>query len=185
MRLYELQTEPPIKAALRDYVKQGYRLLGQGASAIVLGNGETVIKSGHKSDCWLQYAHAAKNSSNPHVPRIESIEMIGDNYLVKMEPLKDVKQTFFKTGLYQCIAAWLYVNAGWQNAKDVYLNKYGKDAILHMANMLEEQQAKVVEALKLIVKTRGSCNFDCHPDNIMKRADGTIVFNDPLTHQGG
>ena len=184
MRLHEFQTEPPVAAVVRDYKAKGYEVIGQGASALVLGTDSSneVIKIGPKSDCWLNMAKA--KSSNPHLPKISSLEMVGDHYVAKVEKLTPVKETFFKTGLFQCIAAWLYVHANWTNGKDVYLGRYNAEAIKQMSVNLETEKPDVVEALKVIMGCKASCNFDMHPDNMMRRSDKTLVFQDPLTHQG-
>jgi len=185
MRLFEFQTEPPVAAVVRDYKAKGYEIIGRGASAMVLGSDSSndVIKVGPKGDCWLNVAKA--KSSNPHLPKVSSLEMVGDHYVATVEKLRPVKETFFKTGLFQCIAAWLYVNANWQNGKDVYLGKYNADAIKQMSDNLEEGRPDMVSALKVIMGCKASCNFDMHPDNMMRRpSDNTLVFQDPLTHQG-
>jgi hypothetical protein len=185
MRLYEFQTEPPVAAVVRDYKAKGYEVIGRGASALVLSSdsAQDVIKIGPKSDCWLNMAK--KKSSNPHLPQIDSLELVGDHYVAKVEKLRPVKETFFKTGLFQCIAAWLFVHGNWANGKAVYLGKYGPDAIKEMSENLEQNRPEMVEALKTILSSKGSCNLDMHPDNMMRRpSDNTLVFQDPLTHQG-
>ena len=185
MRLYEFQTEPPVAAVVRDYKAKGYEVIGQGASALVLGSDSSndVVKIGPKSDCWLNLAK--KKSSNPHLPHISKLEMVGDHYVAVVEKLKPVKETFFKTGLFQCIAAWLYLNGNWSNGKAVYLGKYGPEALETMSKDLEQNRPEMVEALKIILSSKGSCNLDMHPDNMMRRpSDNTLVFQDPLTHQG-
>jgi hypothetical protein len=185
MRLFEFNTEPPVAAVVRDYKAKGYEIIGRGASAMVLGSNSSdeVIKVGPKSDCWLNVAKT--KSSNPHLPQVSSLEMVGDHYVASVEKLRPVKETFFKTGLFQCIAAWLYVNANWTNGKDVYLGKYNADAIKQMSVNLEEGKPEMVSALKVIMGCKASCNFDMHPDNMMRRpSDNTLVFQDPLTHQG-
>lgn len=185
MRLFEFTTEPPVAAVVRDYKAKGYSVIGRGASAMVLGSDSSndVIKIGPKSDCWLNMAKA--KSANPHLPDIQSIEMVGDHYVAVVEKLRPVKETFFKTGLFQCIAAWLYVHGKWTNGKDVYLNQYSSESIKQMADNLESEKPHIVAALKVIMGCKGSCNFDMHPDNMMRRpSDNTLVFQDPLTHQG-
>lgn len=185
MRLFEFNTEPPVAAVVRDYKEKGYSVIGRGASALVLGSDSSsdVIKIGPKSDCWLNLAKA--KSSNPHLPDILSLEMVGDHYVAKVEKLRPVKETFFKTGLFQCIAAWLTVHGNWVNGKDVYLNKYSKEQIVQMSENLEQEKPAIVQALKVILGAKGSCNLDMHPDNMMRRpSDNTLVFQDPLTHQG-
>jgi hypothetical protein len=185
MRLVEFQTEPPISAVLRDYQQQGYQVISRGSGAIVLGNSHTddVIKVGPATDCWLNIAKV--HSNNAHLPDIKSLEMHGNHYLAKVEKLRPVKETFFKTGLFQCIAAWLYLNGGWKNGRDVYLNRFNDDQLNTMAADLEKVKPDIVQALETIIHAKGSCNFDMHPENMMRRpSDNTLVFQDPLTHQG-
>lgn len=187
MRLYEFDNEPPVKAVLKDYIKKGYKRVGEpSASAAVFASPDRkeVIKVGKASDCWLKFAEVAKDSDNPHVPRIKSLEMHGPHYLAVIEHLNEVPEAFFKTPLYQKIAAWLYVMGKWANGKDVYLHRLKPQEINQLVSDLAKEQPEMVDALKMIVKARGACNFDVHPENLMKRADGTLVFSDPLTHQG-
>lgn len=187
MRLVEFEHEPPIKTALKSYIRQGYKRIGDmSASAAVFAAPDysDVVKVGKKSDCWLKYAKAVENSSNPHTPKIHSIGEYDGWYLAKMEFLKEVPETIFKSDIYKKIAAWLNVVGGWVNGKDVYLNKHSEADIREFASLLAKENPDIVDALKVIVRTRGGCNFDCHPDNIMRRSDGTLVFTDPLTHQG-
>lgn len=181
MRLFEFNTEPPINAVVRDLKTKGYEVIGRGASALVLGNASDseVIKIGPKSDCWLNVAKVSKQSK--HLPDIKSLKIVGDHYVAAVERLNPVKETFFKTGLFQCIAAWLYINGKWANGRDVYLNKYSPAQLEQMAKSLETEKPDMVIALTLIVKAKGPCNFDMHPDNMMRRPDGTLVFQDPLT----
>jgi hypothetical protein len=187
MRLYEFTQEPPVKAVLRDYIKQGYERVGEpSASAVVLASPSEheVIKVGKRSDCWLNFAEIAKGSSNPHVPKIKSLDWYGPHYLAAIEFLHEVPETFFKTPTFRKIAAWLHVNGKWANGKDVYLHRFSDDQIKEMADVLQREEPQMVEALKMVVNARGSCNFDVHPENLMKRANGTLVISDPLTHQG-
>jgi hypothetical protein len=181
MRLFEFNVEPPVNAVLRDYQQQGYHVIGRGASALVMANDSSndVIKVGPASDCWLNLAKI--KSTNVHLPDIKSLEMYGDHYLAKVEKLRPVKETFFKTGLFQCIAAWLYLNGNWQNGRDVYLGKYNDEHLDTMAKDLENAKPDIVAALKVILGAKGSCSLDMHADNMMRRpSDNTLVFQDPL-----
>lgn len=184
MRLYEFEQVSPIRAAAREYAAQGFKMIARGASAIVLSDGVTVIKIGPTKDCWLAFAKKAQRADNPHLPKIESIEIMGNHYLAKVERLYDVPESFFKHPLYRKIASWLVVNANWKTPRDVYLGAFTKGQILKMANQLDVEEPEIVRALELIKSSKGSCNFDLHPDNIMKRKSGTLVMNDPLTMQG-
>jgi hypothetical protein len=186
MRLFEFDTTPTtIKTALGQYIDQGYELIGDGASAKVFGTDSSpdVVKVGLAQDCWLNIAKTKNN--NAHLPDVKSLKMYGDHYLAVVEKLRPVKETFFKTGLFTCIASWLYLNGKWQNGRDVYLNRYKDDQIEIMAKDLETNKPDIVSALKVIIGAKGSCNFDMHPENMMRRpSDNTLVFQDPLTHQG-
>lgn len=185
MRLFEFDTEPPINSVLRGYMDKGYEILDRGASAMVLASPSSpdVIKVGPKTDCWLNLAK--QKSTNTHLPNIKSLEMHGGHYLAVVERLRPVKETFFKTGLFQCIAAWLYVNGNWRNGRDVYLNRYTDEQLETMAKDLETNRSDMVTALQIILRAKGSCNLDMHADNMMRRpSDNTLVFQDPLTHQG-
>jgi hypothetical protein len=187
MRLYEFTKEPPVKAVLKDYIQKGYKRIGEpSASAAVFAppDRREVIKIGKSSDCWLNFAEVAKGSNNPHVPKIKSLEMYGPHYLAVIEHLSEVPETFFKTPMFRKIAAWLYTMGNWVNGKDVYLHSASRDTINQLVTALANEHPAMVDALKLIVKARGNCNYDCHPENLMKRSDGTLVFSDPLTHQG-
>lgn len=187
MRLYEFDQEPPIKTALREYIKQGYKRVGQpSASAAVFASPDRkeVVKVGKASDCWLNFAEVAKGSSNPHVPRIKSLERYGPHYLAVIEFLHEVPETFFKTPEYRKIAAYMYLHGKWANGKDVYLHRFKDDQIKQMADELQGEDPSLVAAMNLVIGHKGSCNFDIHPDNIMRRSDGTLVISDPLTHQG-
>ena len=186
MRLYEFDKQLPIKAVVQSYLSKGYEIIGQGASAMVLASdtSDEVIKIGPAGDCWLNITKVCKQSS--HLPDVRSVEMYGDHYLAKVEKLRPVKETFFKTGLFQCIAAWLYLHGSWANGKDVYLNRYTEEQLNTMAEDLATNKPDIVKALQLILQSKGSCNLDMHPDNMMRRpSDNTLVFQDPLTHQGG
>lgn len=184
MRLYEFEQVSPIRMAAREYAAKGFKLVARGASAIVLSDGTTVIKIGPTKDCWLGFAKKAQETNNPHLPKIEDIQIIGNHYLAKVERLYDVSDNFFKHPLYRKIASWLVVNANWRTPREVYLGDFTKGQILKMANQLDVEEPEIVKALELIKGSKGGCNFDLHPDNIMKRKNGTLVMNDPLTMQG-
>lgn len=180
MRLFEFDVHQPIKVIARDLISDGYDVIGQGAGAIVLSkDGEdNIIKLGPANDCWLNMAKISAQSI--HLPNISSLEMAGNHYIAYVERLIPVKETFFKTGLFKCIVSWLYLNGGWGNGKEVYLNQYTGDQITQMAQSLEDVKPDMVIALNLIIKAKGSCSFDMHPDNMMRRSDKTLVFQDPL-----
>lgn len=187
MRLFEFETEPPIKTALRKYIRDGYKRIGEpSASAAVFASPDNnnVIKIGKVSDCWLNYAKVAKGSSNEHMPKIYSIEKHDNYYLANMEFLRELPGNFFKNDTYKKIAAWMHVVGGWANGRDVYLHDKSKVEISNLASDLAKEHPEMVEALKVIVRTRGGCNYDCHPTNMMQRSNNTLVFTDPLTHQG-
>lgn len=184
MRLVEFEQPSPIRVAAQEYAAKGFKKIARGASAIVLSDGKTIVKIGPKSDCWLNFAQKAKSASNPHLPKIYDIQMIGNHYLAQVELLYHVPDNFFKTSLYRKIASWLVVNANWKTPRDVYLGEFTPAQIGKMSRTLDIEEQQIVDALRLIKDTRGSCNYDLHPDNIMKRKNGTIVMNDPLTHQG-
>jgi hypothetical protein len=187
MRLYELQSEPPVKAVLRDYIKKGYTRIGEpSASAVVFASPDLkqVVKVGKRSDCWLNFAEEAINSDNPHLPRISKLEAYGPHYLAVIEYLQEMPPNFHRNPIYKHIAAWLYLRGGWQNGKDVFLSRMAPESIEALAAQLEAEKPLMVEALAMIVRARGGCNYDCYPENLMQRSDGTIVFSDPLTHQG-
>lgn len=185
MRLFEFDTQPPIVVRVKELKSHGYKVINQGASAVIMAkDGENaIIKVGPLDDCWYAFAKKAKSTSNPHVPDIEKLEVLGHHYIAKVEKLLPVKDTFYQTGLFQCIASWLVKNAGWLNAKTVYLAKYKDDAIEQMAKNLEKERPDMIPALKLITACKGSCSLDLHPENMMRRADKTLVFNDPLTNK--
>lgn len=187
MRLYEFDHEPPIKTELKKYIRAGYKRIGEpSASAAVFASpdGKEVIKVGKTSDCWLKYAKAVAKVSNPHTPVISNMKEMDGFYLANMEFLRELPETFFKTDLYQKIAAWLHVVGGWANGKDVFLHKKSEVEIQRLASDLAKEQPDIVDALKIIVRTRGGCNYDCYPENMMQRSNKTLVFSDPLTHQG-
>lgn len=187
MRLMEFESEPPIKTALRKYIRDGYKRIGEpSASAAVFAapDYKNVIKIGKLSDCWLKYAKVAKGSSNDHLPKIFSIEIHGNYYLAEMEFLRELPDNFFKNETYRKIAAWMNVVGGWANGRDVYLHDQSKVQIAALASALAKEQPEMVDALKIVVRTRGGCNFDCHPTNMMQRANNELVLTDPLTHQG-
>ncbi len=187
MRLYEFNQEPPVKAVLRDYIRNGYKRIGEpSASAAVFASPDNkeVIKVGKTNDCWLNFAEKVKGSTNPHVPKIKSLENYGPHYLAVIEFLKEVPKTYFRSPMYRKIAAWMFLKGKWANGRDVYLHEFTPRQIRQMATELEVEQPEMVAAMQLIMDAKGSCNYDCHPENLMKRNNGTIVFSDPLTHQG-
>lgn len=187
MRLYEFDQEPPVKAVLRDYIKQGYKRVGEpSASAVVFASPDRtqVIKVGKRSDCWLNFAEAAKHSDNRHVPQIKSLDIYGPHYLAVVEFLHEVPESFFKTPEYRKIAAYMFLHGKWANGKDVYLNRFKDEQIQQMADELQTKDPALIAALDMVIHHKGSCNFDVHPENFMRRSDGTLVVSDPLTHQG-
>ncbi len=183
MRLFEFEEVPPIKLAAREYAAQGFKVIARGASALVLGDGNSIIKIGPTSDCWLNFAKAAQHASNPHLPKIQDIEIHGKHYLAHIEKLKDTGERFMKSPIYKKIVAWMVVNAKWKTPRDIYLGMYTPGQILKLSNMLVAEEPQIVEALKLVMHSKGGCNFDLHPDNVMLRGN-TVVISDPLTHQG-
>lgn len=185
MRASEFVQEAPIKPILRDYIAKGYKVLNRGASAMVLGSpdGREVIKVGPTNDCWLQFAERAKHDDNPHVPKILALNTYGKHYLARIEHLSEVPDTFFKNVSYLRIASWMLVYGKWKTPRDIYLARFTPGQIKKLANDLEREDPQMADALKMVVSTKGACNYDLHPENLMKRGS-TLVVSDPLTHQG-
>jgi hypothetical protein len=170
-----------IKQTIMDFKNQGYDILGRGASAIVLGQESgDVVKIGSLHDGWLTYAKACEGQNNLYLPKIHTLEILDSYYLADIERLYPVPESFFKTKLYKQLAAYMVVCGGWSNARYVYFSKNTPDQIKLLAKSLVAENTELVAALKLIIKHKGDHVFDIHPDNLMKREDGSLVISDPL-----
>jgi hypothetical protein len=174
--------QPSIKQTIMDFTSKGYEIIGRGASAIVLGKAAgDVVKIGSLHDGWLTYARACEGEHNVHLPKIKSLNTHDGYYIAEVERLHPVSEAFFKTKLYKQLAAYMVVAGGWANARYVYFSKLTNEQIKKLARSLVTEQPELLAALKLIIKHKGDHTFDLHPDNLMKRADGTLVVTDPLT----
>jgi hypothetical protein len=170
-----------IKQTIMDLKAKGYDILGRGASAIVLGKDNSdVIKIGSLRDGWLTYAKACEGQSNPYLPKIHSLEMRDGYYTADIERLHPVAESFFKTKLFKQLAAYMIVCGGWTNARYVYFSKNTPEQIKGFARSLVADNTELVAALKLIIKHKGDHAYDIHPENLMKRSDGSLVISDPL-----
>jgi len=170
-----------IKQTIMDLKGNGYEILGRGASAIVLGKDNSdVVKIGSLRDGWLTYARACEGQTNPYLPKIHNLEMMDGYYMADIERLHPVSESFFKTKLFKQLAAYMVVCGGWSNARYVYFSKLTPIQIKSLAKSLVTENTELVDALKLIIKHKGDHVYDIHPENLMKRSDGSLVISDPL-----
>lgn len=173
--------QPSIKQTIMDFKSKGYEILGRGASAMVLGKDSgDVVKVGNAHDGWLAYAKACEGQTNAFLPKIHNLDVYDTYYVADIERLYPVAESFFKTKIYKQLAAYMVVCGGWTNARYVYFSKNTPEQIKKLAKSLVAEQPELLAALKLIIKHKGDHHYDIHPDNIMKRADGSLVISDPL-----
>jgi hypothetical protein len=170
-----------IKLTIMDLKNKGYEILGRGASAIVLGkDNEDVVKIGSLHDGWLTYAKACEGQANAYLPKISNLEMHDGYYMADIERLHPVPESFFKTKIFKQLAAYMLVFGGWTNARYVYFSKFTPIQIKTLAKSLIAENTELVSALKLIIQHKGDHAYDMHPENLMKRSDGSLVISDPL-----
>jgi hypothetical protein len=173
--------QPSIKQTIMDFKSQGYEIIGRGAAAVVLAKASgDVVKIGSSYDGWLTYAKVCQGQDNPYLPKIYSIEERDGYYVAKVERLHPVPETFFKTKLFKQLAAYMVVVGGWTNARLVYFSRMTPEQIKKIAKSAVTEHPDLITALKLIIKHKGNHAYDMHPENLMKRADGSLVISDPL-----
>lgn len=192
-----------IRKALKE---KGYKYLGGGIDKQVWlepGTGQALIIFGYRSGYekefspdqrmfidWINYCNKHKN--NPHLPRFsgfESFQFQGTNYIqARMEPLQELDKNEKRIVYYYDELGELieYNTFGEAIVEIARLAGYGRnntDAMIKYLGGMKnaEQLAKTVFAVKKFGNKHGF-NIDLHGGNYMKRADGTIVVNDPFIH---
>ena len=179
--------------------KKGYKYLGGGIDKqayLEPGTGGVLIifdyRKGQKDFSpdqrmfinWINYCNARQN--NPHLPRFsgfESFRFQGKNYIqARMEPLQELPDEIgYLVG---------YADQVIKKRKTDYkkeLKTMSQYAMLHAASDAVKQLGGKKAAANLLntvydVKRFGrkqGYSIDLHKGNYMRRADGTIVVNDP------
>jgi hypothetical protein len=179
--------------------QKGYKYLGGGIDKqayLEPGTGEVLIIFGYRKGQkdfspdqrmfinWINYCNARQN--NPHLPRFsgfESFKFQGKNYIqARMEPLQELPDEIgYLVG---------YADEVIKKRKTDYkkeLKTMSQYAMLHAASDAVKQLGGEKAAANLLntvydVKRFGrkqGYSIDLHKGNYMRRADGTIVVNDP------
>ena len=178
--------------------KKGYRRLGAGADQTAFIEPSTGLvlkifgtdKSNRLSDSqkmaiwWMKFSE--KNSSNPFLPRYYGYSEFmfkGHKYLqMRTEPLKQAGLV----GVYvEEIAMMADEAGGIVDSLEEIRNSLASEFPYMTKQLLQQlgkdgfkQLVKTVYALYTISERRG-WNWDLHEGNVMLRADGTPVLNDP------
>ncbi len=179
MRLFELSIPDSVDLVGHVLEAAGWEKLGEGYYASVYGKPDSpyVLKIFEYDDSYVSYLKLIEQYPNIHFPKIKGRLRVTPKYrAVRMEKLSPTTK----------------VNVGGLTV-DVsgMLNAYMIDKRYQLNNiqirnreLFDEYAAdkpKLIEALDLINEELvGKYALDLNSDNIMQRADGTIVITDPL-----
>lgn len=194
------QVHGGIRKVLQD---KGYKYLGSGIDKqawLEPGTGQVLIvfgyRKGHPEDFspdqrmfidWINYCNRHKNNSK-HLPRFsgfESFQFRGKNYIqARMEPLKELtaeekRIVYYFDHLGALIKYHTFDDAIQEIARLAGYNKV-KTVMKYLGGPKNaEQLIETVRIVKEFGKDHGY-SIDLHGGNYMKRANGTIVVNDPF-----
>lgn len=147
----------------------GFKRLGRGAYGIVFEKPgyPWVFKVFDTDAGYLAYLNFAKEHQNlSAVPRIKGkyIRINDSTYAVRMEKLYPVNENEYQNLI--------------KSLRKLFRNVYDEEYKDVMAE-LETEWPDISEVLKLL-PSLGIRYVDLHNENIMKRADGSLVITDPL-----
>lgn len=155
----------------RSLKRHGFKLLGQGSFGITFEKPGypwviKVFTSDNPYKHFLDYVIA--HQDNPHLPKIKGkfIKINDITFAVRIEKLKSVKYD-------NPVVMALDKIIG--DPSDEGINKSLRD-------WLRKKYPRMLEVLKDLRKStkKMEFNWDTHDENVMQRADGTIVITDPL-----
>jgi len=152
--------------------KRGYHQLGAGCfSTVLYKSGDRVIKVNRSPDAWLDYVLWAskKGYAGGLAPKVFSYKKIGNFYVAVMEKIDYCAHKVESTQ-----DAWMYPQlltyaAMWKNNKAADL----LDICIPGAKRFTYDLRDEFTGHRL----------DLHNENIMFRADGSMVIVDPVSHQ--
>jgi hypothetical protein len=167
---------------IKNAHKKGLKFLGAGCySAVFQGSdSSSVIKIGADIfDPYLYYVRElqSSNSDNVHFPKVKSLFVDNENgyYVVKLEKLFPLRKSIVNK--YQDIYDWA-VNC---KSKPEWVSgplEVAVNTIIDLADFRNYED--IVDAKVWDKLPADACRLDLHDSNVMCRADGTMVFADPL-----
>lgn len=173
MRKYEL-VEREIPRNTRDvrnlFLSSGWFEVGAGYYAEVYGKSEKdyVVKVFERDGAYLAFLKMIQEHPNKHFPKVKGRVWISPSYNgVRLENLYPAEPVFSRM-----FSAYL-INK--RHAEFVL------ESLLEKANEYLRDKPKLLEALDMIdEKLLNRFHLDLGVDNVMQRADGTIVITDPI-----
>jgi hypothetical protein len=196
-----------VRKALID---QGYKYLGSGIDKqayLEPSTGQALIIFGYRKNIddfspdqrmfidWIKYCNANKN--NPNLPKFsgfESFKFHGKNYIqARMEPLQEVTDqvknlvNYLETVIDEISqgdinAAFEYLaKKGYYDEKIDYFRPYTvKQVVDYLGGLKRAKNLLQTVHDVAVFGAKNNYNIDLHSGNYMKRANGTIVVNDPF-----
>lgn len=172
MRKYEL-VEREIPRNTRDvrnlFLSAGWFEVGAGYYAEVYGKSEKdyVVKVFERDGAYLAFLKMIQEHPNKHFPKVKGRVWISPSYNgVRLEKLYPADPKYARM-----LSTYLI------NKRDGFVN----DALLEKANEYIRDKPELLAALDMIdEKLLNRFHLDLGADNVMQRADGTIVITDPI-----
>jgi len=162
----------------------GHQLIGQGTQSLVYQVDNGIVKYFIPDDDnrkpaerdfvhWIRFCQA---SGDPHLPRFQAVakkKINGRNYIVvNMERLQPITAKIFK--MVTAMQDWMYEYPDFAT----YQSRHPKNTIAQQQPGLARTWQRLDDYAG---QTRNDYDLNSPGDNIMARADGTIVINDPFT----
>jgi hypothetical protein len=163
---------PKIHKFLTD---KGWKYVDQGFFSVVYisPNNKTILKVNRIPDPgYDHFVDVIKANKNNHFPVISDKKTLPDGssaYLI--ERLYDMTYDADRKIMMAVLDANSYMMV---NKFDDYVKLYPT-----LVEKLKKEQPGMIEALMILAKNKGQYTDDLRHDNIMKRADGTVIIIDP------
>jgi hypothetical protein len=154
----------------------GFHVLGTGWFSAVFSHPKLnyVLKVANLDGAYRKFVeYAFANSNNPHLPRFKGqlMQVTSDVFMIRMEMLNEIDPSTYDDSVNPCFAA----------AQAICNGAYGAEP----DNSLTRTFVDIIGKLKGVLVKAGrwpakQIRLDMKEDNVMCRADGTIVVTDPV-----
>lgn len=205
--LEELATEDHRKEMDSLFTQHGYEKIGSGVDAMVYKKDDShVIKiifpskikdMSNATRAFMVFYNYVKQNPSKFLPKfteVNDIEVMGESFLqIDMEKLQPIQRGSLDQYVVYSISGDAPTQIEWADAVDTMLFK-GNWSFMHPSEAIETvekikslppQQLDYYEELYnvmvdlVIVMNENGFSWDLHTENVMQRADGTLVITDP------
>ena len=180
MKYNEIKEISPSKIT-KMLEQNGYKKIGEGSKSYIYKKNDIITKVSYKSDdCWYKFANISIKYNNKHFPKIYDMKTYNYNndmnFVAYMENLKEINYNDLDyKKMYEIYDILKHFD---DSILDDIINDYYDNNETEKLLKLYPDKKELIKAISILLIYKGSCSFDIHPLNVMKR-NNTLVIVDP------